>query len=388
MLTVHVIIALAAIGIVAYRPARDASAALVAALAVLDVALGAPLLPALRSVTPVLAFLTAALALASAAERSGLVDRAAGTLARLAGGRSIVLFGLACGVCAVVTAVVSLDGAVVLMVPLLLTLARRYGAPFAPLLLGTVAVANAASIAVPQGNPTNLVLMEQLGLSPAAFLGHMLLPGLAAGAVCAAGAALLERRALALPYRPSVRDGGALSRTERHAAVALACAALAAWLSPLTGLAPWWPFVAVTAVALALHPAPRPRPVFPARLAAQVTGLLVVVGALNLAAPTLVAPGLAGLLLVTALVGAASALANNLPVSVSAAGLLAAGPLAYAAAVGLAVGSLATPQGSVATLLATDLAGPDAPPLGARQLAPLAVAGMLTATVALAALGA
>src|SRR5919108_666277 len=126
MLTVHVIIALAAIGIVAYRPARDASAALVAALAVLDVALGAPLLPALRSVAPVLAFLTAALALASAAERSGLVDRAAGTLARLAGGRSIVLFGLACGVCAVVTAVVSLDGAGVLMVPLLLTLARRY----------------------------------------------------------------------------------------------------------------------------------------------------------------------------------------------------------------------------------------------------------------------
>src|SRR5919109_5212744 len=200
MLTVHVIIALAAIGIVAYRPARDASAALVAALAVLDVALGAPLLPALRSVAPVLAFLTAALALASAAERSGIVDRAAGTLARLAGGRSIVLFGLACGVCAVVTAVVSLDGAVVLMVPLLLTLARRYGAPFAPLLLGTVAVANAASIAVPQGNPTNLVLMEQLGLSPAAFLGHMLLPGLAAGAVCAGGAALLERRALAPPH--------------------------------------------------------------------------------------------------------------------------------------------------------------------------------------------
>src|SRR5919108_328297 len=126
MLTVHVIIALAAIGIVAYRPARGASAALVAALAALDVALGAPLLPALRSVVPVLAFLTAALALASAAERSGLVDRAAGTLARLAGGRSIVLFGLACGVCAVVTAVLPLAGAGGVLVPPPLAPARPH----------------------------------------------------------------------------------------------------------------------------------------------------------------------------------------------------------------------------------------------------------------------
>ena len=62
-----------------------------------------------------------------------------------------------------------------------------------------------------------------------------------------------------------------------------------------------------------------------------------------------------------ALVGLAAALANNLPASVSVGSLLGAGPSAYAATIGLGVGALALPQGSVATLLAVDLAGPDAP---------------------------
>ena len=87
------------------------------------------------------------------------------------------------------TAIVSLDGAVVLMVPLLLVLGRRYAVPFAPLFLGVVVVANAASIAVPQGNPTNLVLIGRLGLSPQAFVAHMLLPGVLAAGLCAGAVA-------------------------------------------------------------------------------------------------------------------------------------------------------------------------------------------------------
>ena len=83
------------------------------------------------------------------------------------------------------TAVVSLDGAVVLMVPLLMALAREHRAPLTALFLGVITVANAASVAVPQGNPTNLVLMGQLGLLPSAFLAHMFVPGLAAAALCA-----------------------------------------------------------------------------------------------------------------------------------------------------------------------------------------------------------
>src|SRR4249920_1780246 len=78
-----------------------------------------------------------------------------------------------------------LDGAVVLMVPVVRALARRCGVSFAPFFLGAVAVANAASLAVPLGNPTNLVVMSRLGLSPGAFIQHLFVPGLCAAIICA-----------------------------------------------------------------------------------------------------------------------------------------------------------------------------------------------------------
>jgi hypothetical protein len=56
---------------------------------------------------------------------------------------------------------------------------------------------------------------------------------------------------------------------------------------------------------------------------------------------------------------------------------------AYAASVGLAIGSLATPQGSVATLIASQLAGPCAPPVQVRLVAPLALAALASATLLL-----
>ena len=61
----------------------------------------------------------------------------------------------------------------------------------------------------------------------------------------------------------------------------------------------------------------------------------------------------------------------------------AAGTGAYAATIGLAVGALATPQGSVATLIAAELAGPSAPPLPVRRLGPLAGTAVVVATLVL-----
>jgi Na+/H+ antiporter NhaD/arsenite permease-like protein len=382
MLIVHAILAAIAIAALALGP-RSAGATLVALVAAgIDLALGAAVAPALALVAPLTAFLGAALTLAALAERSGIADRAASVLAARAGGSALALYALVCATCAALTAAVSLDGAVVLMVPLLLVLSRRFGAPFAPLFLGAVIVANAGSIAVPQGNPTNLVVMDRLGLAPQTFIAHMLVPGLAAAALGAVGIAVTQRRALRPRIATAQRDRSPLSTAERHAVLALAGAALAAWAAPLLGLAPWWPFTAAVVLALIAKRA-RPRLVVPWRVAAQVGALVVVTGALDLsvhAPPQLALPGL---LLVASGVAAASALANNLPVSVSAAGLLASGPPAYAAVVGLAVGSVATPHGSVATLIASQLAGDDAPPLQARLFATLAAAGVLAATALL-----
>jgi hypothetical protein len=230
----------------------------------------------------------------------------------------------------------------------------------------------------------------------------MLIPGVAAAALGAAGVALSERRALQAPIATPQRDGTPLSPAECHAVLSLAGAALAAWAAPLLGIAPWWPFTAAVALALiAKRARPRlespwsragevvrmrrdePRVIVPWRVAGQVGALVVAIGALHLSVPGPPQVALPGLLLVAGGVAAASALANNLPVSVSAAELLASGPSAYAAVVGLAVGSVATPHGSVATLIASQLAGDDAPPLRARLFATLATAGVLAATALL-----
>src|SRR3954451_1020328 len=378
MLIARIIIAVIAVGALVAAPRSSRAAAAVLAAAGVDVASGAAAAAAVAVVAPLVAFLAAALTLASLVQRSGLAERAAGALAVLARGSGLRLYALVCGACALLTAEISLDGAVVLIVPLLLALHRRAGAPFAPLFVGAVAAANAGSIAVPQGNPTNLVGMSRLGVSPAGFLGHMLAPGLAAAAFCAVAVAIADRIALRAPIGLDATARAVWSGEERHAALALAAAALVAWIAPFAGVAPWWPFTAVVAVALA---AARTRPVVPWRVAAQVGGLVVVTQALHLPAPVPHSLGLGGFIALAAAIGAASALANNLPVSVWASSLLASGTAAYAATIGLAIGALATPQGSVATLIAAELAGPCAPPLPVRRLAPLAAAGVLVAAV-------
>jgi Na+/H+ antiporter NhaD/arsenite permease-like protein len=382
MLIIRVIIAAIAVGALALRPRSTAATALVAVAGAVDALLGAPAAPALAVIAPLVAFLGAALTLAAHVERSGLAERAAYALAARARGSSLVLYVLVCGVCGLLTAAVSLDGAVVLMIPLLVVLARRFEAPFAPLFLGVVVVANAASIAVPQGNPTNLVIINHLGLSAGAFLEHMFVPGVVAAAICAAGVAFSERRALTTRLRAPGRQKAPWSKAERQAAISLALVALVASVAPIIGIAPWWPFTAAVALALAASRT-RPRLIVPWRVAFQVAGLLLGIQALGLTVPAMALVSLPALLAVAASIGAAAALANNLPVSVCATGLLTAGAPAYAASVGLAIGSLATPQGSVATLIASQLAGPTAPPVVVRRFAPLAAAGVLAAILLL-----
>ena len=382
MLTVHVIIALLAVGALALGPRSSAAVVAVAVASLIDVGLGSAVAPALGVVVPLLAFLTAALTLAALIETSGLADRAARLLASAARGDIFALYLLACMLSAVLTSVVSLDGAVVLAVPLLRRVSRLTGTSFAPLFLGAVAVSNAFSSAVPQGNPTNLVLIDRLGIGPGAFLEHMLLPGLAAGMVCVAAVALHQRQALAGRYAVSTSCWTALSRRERRAAFAVGAAALAGWLAPLAGIAPWWPFSGAVAAAILIE-RPRPPLVVPWRIGVQVAALVVAVESVGLPVPTPHAATLPELLMIALAVGAASALVNNLPASAAVAALLGAGPAAYAASIGLSAGALATPQGSVATLIAGDLAGTDAPPLRTLYLAALAAAAVIAATLLL-----
>jgi arsenical pump membrane protein len=380
MLAIHLSLAAVAVAAMALRPRSNWSAAVVATVAVTELALGAPGSGAITVVGPVIVFLAAAMTLAGIAARSGLGDRAADALARGARGHVGVLYGLVCGLCALLTAVVSLDGAVVLMVPIVLALHRLHRAPLTPLLLGVVGVANVASIAVPQGNPTNLVVINHLHLSSLTFTAHMFVPGVVATVICVGAIALLERRRLRDRYRAPRSRPGPLSRQQRVAVLALVAAALTAWAAPLAGIPPWWPFVGAVFVSL-LATRTWSALVVPWRIAIQIAALVIIAGAIGLHLPGTRVQALPILLAVAVGTGIAAALINNLPASVWAASLLSAGPVALAAVAGLAVGALAAPQGSVATLIAADLAGPGAPRLSVRQLAPVALAALLVAVV-------
>jgi Na+/H+ antiporter NhaD/arsenite permease-like protein len=317
------------------RSRAAALAALAAGMASAVLAGGGVFEAAASATVPMLLFLTAALSLASLVERAGLTERAAERLARAGGGRTLPLYGLVCGASALLTCIVSLDGAVVVMVPIVRSLSRRRGVPFGPFFLGAVAVANAASLIVPEGNPTNLVVMSRLGLSPASFLEHLLVPGLCAAALCAL-----------VPLR-SLRSG-------RYA----------------VGAAPPEPSSDL------------PMLLVPWRIGAQMAGLVAALSGL-LPPLRLGGSGVLTLLVVAGGTAAASAVANNLPVSASLAALATAGPGAYAAIVGLSVGALATPHGSVATLIARDLAGEEDAGRWARAWIPAAAAAVLCSTLLL-----
>jgi arsenical pump membrane protein len=328
-LVLHWIIAVLAVVLVAARPRSWAAAVAAASPALLVNASAAG--GVLRAVAPTAILLAVALGLSGAAVRLGFARWTAGRLAEAADGSTRRLFVLVCAVTALFTAAATLDGAVVVMAPVLVQLHRRFGAPLRPLVLGTVAVANAFSLALPEGNPTNVVVIERLGLSLGRETRAMLLPGVIAAVLCAAAVARRERRALDLPL-----GGGSRAQASERTPTGL------------LGVA---------------------------RLGVQIVALLAALTPLG--HPTLGGAGLPGLLAVALVVSALAALANNLPASAIVAAGLTAGPAAYAALIGLSVGALAVPRGSVATAIAGELTGERA---HARVLVPAALAAALAAT--------
>src|SRR5437763_3082538 len=201
MLIVHGILAGVAVATLALGSHRALSTVLAIGAALADLALGAAVEPAVSVMAPLLVFLAAALALAALVAESGLSARLAALLVAAGHGRIATLYALVCAASAALTAAVSLDAAVVVMVPVLDNLRRTARTSFPALFLGAVAVANGASIMVPQGNPTNLVVIGSLRMSPAAFTARMLTPGLAATMICASGVAIRSRRQLGGRYR-------------------------------------------------------------------------------------------------------------------------------------------------------------------------------------------
>jgi arsenical pump membrane protein len=127
----------------------------------------------------VVAFLGAVLLLAKLCDDEGLFEAAGAAIARgpVGSGR---LLGRVFVVASTITAVLSLDAAVVLLTPVVLVAVRRLRAPVRPYAYATAHLANGASLLLPVSNLTNLLAFHLANISFIKFTLLMALPWLAA----------------------------------------------------------------------------------------------------------------------------------------------------------------------------------------------------------------
>lgn len=341
---------------------RSASRAILPVLAALCVGTGAlpgsDLAELWARIWPILLFVAAMTVATDLLFAAGVFEKIIAASARAARGRTLVLWLVTVLLSVACTVFFSLDTTAVLLTPLVVLLARRAGLPPLPFAVTIVWLANTASLLLPVSNLTNLLVQEGLQLSPVQFAGLVAGPALVGVVVPCAVLLLIFRRQLSGRFSPAP----ARPAEDR---VLLRCgyAVLALLLPALVSGLPVALSATLAAVVLAvLFAVRRPGtltvkmlPVAPLVLALSLFVLVTAAHAQGL--DTFLAPA-AGTgedfpdLLRLAAVGAAGANAvNNLPAYL-ALEPSAASPLRLAALlVGVNLGPLVTPWGSLATLL-------------------------------------
>jgi arsenical pump membrane protein len=262
------------------------------------------------------------------------------------------------------TAFLNLDTTAVLLTPVMLATAVVIGAPKLPLAILTVWLANTASLLLPVSNLTNLLAANRVDLSPAAFAARMAVPEVASIAATAACLWLLywrpgrrgsKRYEVPRPVRPQ--------DPVRFTVAAVACAVFVVLV--LVG-APLWVASVVGTGAVVVTFAVRDRPalkrwqLIPFRLLAFVTGLFLVVQAVDrhglgrvLARLVGTDPGVLGVGRAGVVGAGLSNVLNNLPAYV--AGEAAITPVNHDQLLGLLIGTnvgpLITPWASLAIII-------------------------------------
>jgi len=153
-------------------------------------------------VGPVLAFLVCITVVAEVADHARVFDVAGHWAARLARGRTIVLWSVVVGLSCLCTTVLSLDTTAVLLTPVVITTARQAGVSPLPFAFTTVWLANTASLLLPVSNLSNLLALHEFqrwGGMPA-YLQVAWAPALVAMAATAIVILLLHGRRLTGRY--------------------------------------------------------------------------------------------------------------------------------------------------------------------------------------------
>ncbi|GAB2983131.1 SLC13 family permease [Frigoribacterium salinisoli] len=311
-------------------------------------------------VAPVLGFVVALTVVAGLSAEAGLFAALAGLAARLARGRTVLLWLLVVVLALACTVALSLDTTAVLLTPVVVLVARRAGVPPLPFALTTVWLANCGSLLLPVSNLTNLLALHELGdPAPLAFAGLVLPAAVVAAAVPVVAVGLRYRRALtgrfvAGPVEPPA-----------DRVLFVVAAVVVGLLVPalVAGLEAWLPASVAAVLLVAATAWRRPGAL---RLGVVPWGTVLLAGGLFLVVEAAHALGLSELLAVVVgdtgeglpellrLAGGsalAANLVNNLPAYL-ALEPVAGSPLRLVAVlVGVNVGCLVTPWASLATLL-------------------------------------
>jgi arsenical pump membrane protein len=302
-------------------------------------------------ILPVLVFLVAVTVLAELAQAAQVFDVAAALAARAGRGRTPLLFAFLLGLGVVTTVVLSLDTTAVLLTPVMLATAHRLALDPVPFAFAAVWTANVASLLLPVSNLTNLLAVDRLGLTTPEYVAATARPALAAIAVMALVLAGLYRRHLTGRYPvppPLVPRDRVLFAGTTAACLLLVPALLAgvpvAWaaLAAAGGAAGFTRWRSPTTLSWAL---------LPWRLVLGVWALFLLVSAVGPHGLDTVLRGGIGSPLQTAFVSAGGAnLANNLPAYLAMESVAPHDQL-LAVLLGVNLGPLILPWGSLATLL-------------------------------------
>lgn len=304
---------------------------------------------------PVLAFAAFVTALAELARDAGVFTSAAERLARLAAGRRTLLFAAVVALAVGATTFLSLDTTAVLLTPVVIALAAHTGSKPVPFAMATVWLANTASLTLPVSNLTNLLAADRHPAPPHEWLRDY-------GPVSAA-AILATCAVLWVLFRRDVRGRFELSETtpvrDRPLWWITVCV-LAVALPLLVTPVPPWMTAGAAAVVLTLatlaRRAGRPREMVrhvPWRVLVFASGLFAVAGlaehlwladlAAAVAEPSGPMVAAAGAVLANGI--------NNLPAYLALEPFAATPYLSGALLVGVNMGPIITPWGSLATLL-------------------------------------
>ncbi|ASW93711.1 MULTISPECIES: SLC13 family permease [Mycobacterium avium complex (MAC)] len=317
----------------------------------------------IADLSEVVAFLGAVLVLAKLCDDEGLFEAAGAAIARGRVGSGTLLrrvFAIASGI----TAVLSLDAAVVLLTPVVLAAVRRQRTRVRPYAYATAHLANGASLLLPVSNLTNLLAFHTADISFTKFTLVMALPWL--GAVATLYVVFRWFFAKDLRVQPNPEQRGAPPRPPVFVLVVVALTLAGFAVAQSVGVAPAWVALCGAAVLAARSLRRRHTSVSEIVRSANVSFLVfvlalgVVVRAVMLGgmdrAMSAVLPsgsGLPALLAIAAIAAVLANVVNNLPATLVLLPLVApAGPVAVLAVlIGVNIGPNLTYVGSLSNLL-------------------------------------